>query len=129
MLFDTAVLVAVERGRATLSSMLQTEDDPAVAALTVAELLVGAKLGSGEHVTRRLRFIDEVLARFPVIPYDIAIVDGHAELVAFSRLAGSPRGAHDLIIAATARATDRAVLTLDRKGFEGLPGVSVRIPG
>lgn len=51
----------------------------------------------------------------------------HAELVAHVRRAGRPRGALDLIIAATARATRRTLLTTDRRaGFEDLPGVAVR---
>jgi predicted nucleic acid-binding protein len=41
---------------------------------------------------------------------------------------GTPRGAHDLIIAATARATSRTVVTSDRTGFIDLPGVNVRRP-
>ena len=35
------------------------------------------------------------------------------------------RGAHDLIIAATARATGRTIVTLDRRGFADLPRVRV----
>jgi tRNA(fMet)-specific endonuclease VapC len=42
------------------------------------------------------------------------------------RRAGRPRGAHDLIIAATAVATGRIVVTADGDGFADLPGVSVR---
>ena len=38
---------------------------------------------------------------------------------------GRPRGAHDLIIAATARVTSRTVITADPSGFDGLPGVSI----
>jgi tRNA(fMet)-specific endonuclease VapC len=48
-------------------------------------------------------------------------------LVAVSK-SGRPRGAHDLIIAATARATGRIVVTADQSGFDGLPGVKVRRP-
>ncbi|MDQ0789403.1 hypothetical protein [Streptomyces sp. B3I8] len=36
---------------------------------------------------------------------------------------GSPRGAHDLIIAATAAATARTLLTTDTAAFDALPGV------
>jgi tRNA(fMet)-specific endonuclease VapC len=40
------------------------------------------------------------------------------------RRAGRPRGAHDLIIAATAAAAGRTVVTADRRAFDGLPGVA-----
>jgi tRNA(fMet)-specific endonuclease VapC len=50
--------------------------------------------------------------------------DVHARLLAHVRRAGRPRAAHDLIIAATAAATGRSVMTLDGKaGFGDLPGV------
>jgi predicted nucleic acid-binding protein len=41
---------------------------------------------------------------------------------------GRPRGPIEVIIAATARATDRILLTTDgRAGFDELPGVRARI--
>ena len=36
------------------------------------------------------------------------------------------RGAHDLIIAATAKATDRTIVSAEHTAFEDLPGVAVR---
>jgi tRNA(fMet)-specific endonuclease VapC len=50
----------------------------------------------------------------------------HAELVVEVRSQGRPRGAHDLIIAATAKAFDRTVVTADRTAFRERPGVEVR---
>lgn len=48
----------------------------------------------------------------------------HARLLAHVRRAGKPRGAHDLIIAATAAATARTLVTFDGKAaFDDLPGV------
>jgi predicted nucleic acid-binding protein len=45
-----------------------------------------------------------------------------------SRLAPRPRGAHDLIITATARATDRVLVSIDAQaGFADLPEVKVRM--
>ncbi|WP_419551770.1 type II toxin-antitoxin system VapC family toxin [Candidatus Poriferisodalis sp.] len=58
-----------------------------------------------------------------LIDAEVAVV--HAELLAEAQRAGRARGAHDLIIAATARATNRTVVTADPKRFEGLSGVSV----
>lgn len=50
------------------------------------------------------------------------------ELLVAVRKAGRQRGAHDLIIAATALSTGRTVVTSDRQGFDDLPGVDVRRP-
>jgi len=41
------------------------------------------------------------------------------------RRAGTPRGAHDLVVAAAAAATGRTVVTSDATGFEHLPDVAV----
>jgi tRNA(fMet)-specific endonuclease VapC len=49
----------------------------------------------------------------------------HARLLVAARKAGRLRGAHNLIIAATAVASDRTVVTADPTGFEGLPGVEL----
>jgi tRNA(fMet)-specific endonuclease VapC len=53
----------------------------------------------------------------------------HTELLVAVRRAGRPRGAHDLIIAATAAATGRVIVTSDRLGFDDLPGIMIRRPG
>lgn len=49
-----------------------------------------------------------------------------AKLLARARRSGRPRGAHALIIAATARAGGRVVVTADTSASEDLPGVEVR---
>ena len=57
---------------------------------------------------------------------DLVVAEAHAELLAEVRSQGRPRGAHDLIIAATARASGRTVLSADGTAFSDLPGVEVR---
>lgn len=69
--------------------------------------------------------MDDVLAAMPVLAYDTEVAEAHAVLLTATRQAGRPRGAHDLIIAATARATGRTVLTGDPAGFEDLPEVHI----
>jgi tRNA(fMet)-specific endonuclease VapC len=49
----------------------------------------------------------------PVEQYGHGTARAHARLLAHVKRAGRPRGAHDLIIAATAVATGRSVLTPD----------------
>jgi tRNA(fMet)-specific endonuclease VapC len=96
-----------------------------MAAVTVAELLVGVALADGEHRPRRQVFVDSVLEAVPVLPYDLGVAQAHAHLLTAVRRSGRPRGAHDLIIAATAVSSHRAVLTADATGFHDLPGVRV----
>jgi tRNA(fMet)-specific endonuclease VapC len=122
------VLVAVERSRATLDELIPDQDDTAMAGVTAAELLLGVELGEGRDLRRRRAFIEQLLEAIPVETYGLEVARSHAGLLAATRRAGRPRSAHDLIIAATALASDRTVVTMDRRGFDGLPGVDVRVP-
>jgi tRNA(fMet)-specific endonuclease VapC len=125
LLLDTTFLVDAEREHADLDGVLDDEDDVAVAAITVAELLVGVELASASHRDKREAFVEDLMSSLPVIPYDLSIAQEHAKLLAAVKRAGRPRGAHDLMIAATARATKRAVVTADPSAFDDLPGVEV----
>jgi len=100
-------------------------DDVAVAAITVAELKVGVQMAQGRRREKRERFVVAVLDAVSVEPYDLDVADAHAALLAHVRRQGTPRGAHDLIIAATARAKGRLVVSLDQSGFAELPEVSI----
>lgn len=94
--------------------------------MTVAELLVGVLLADDTHRPGREQFVDEIRATIPVIDYDATVAASHAELLVAVRRQGRPRGAHDLIIAATANATRREVVSADDSAYQDLPGVAVR---
>lgn len=106
--------------------MIADDDDVAVAAITIAELRVGALLGTRKVKTARTAFVEEVLAAIPVIAYDVDVAEAHARLLVEVRRQGTPRGAHDLLIAATAAASRRAVVTADATAFVNLPDLEVR---
>ena len=63
----------------------------------------------------------------PIEDYDLDVARAHGELLAHASRSGRRRGAHDLVIAATARARGRIVVTADQGGFDDLPGVAVRL--
>lgn len=126
LLLDTPVLIDAERDAGTLDEVVADDDDTAIAAITVAELQVGALRADGARRDARQAFIDALVAVVPVISYDLTVAMTHAQLLVATRTAGRPRGAHDLIIAATAAARGRTVVTADPAGFEGLPDVDVR---
>jgi tRNA(fMet)-specific endonuclease VapC len=125
LLFDTTLLIDAERGDASLDDVVADEDDVAMAAVTLAELEVGVRLASGRRRRARREYVDAVAATIPVVAYDAGTAAIHAGLLAVVREQGRPRGAHDLIIAATAAHTDRTVVTADPSGFADLPGVVV----
>jgi tRNA(fMet)-specific endonuclease VapC len=109
------------------SANISDEDDVAVAAITAAELLVGVELSHGKAKSRRAGFVEDVLSSLPVEPYDLGVARTHAVLLAHARRSGRPRGAHDLLIAATALTRARTVVSADPAGFADLPGVALRL--
>jgi tRNA(fMet)-specific endonuclease VapC len=125
VILDTGVLVAAVRGQASLPD----DADISIPAICVAEFLAGVQLDADvSRQAAQRAFLGEVLTVVPVVDYDRSIAEHHAGLLAHTARAGAARGAHDLIIAATARATDRVVITTDaRAHFEELLGVVARI--
>ena len=127
VLLDTDFLIDAERDDSALAAVIDDDDDVAIAAITVAELLVGVQMADTKRRrAARETFVQQVLDAVPVINYDEQVARAHAELLVAVRRAGRPRGAHDLIIAATARATSRTVVTGDGSAFADLPGVALR---
>ena len=124
LIIDTGVLIASERGRTGLMDIIAEDDDLVIAAITVAELRTGIELATERHRAARAEFLVNVLETLPVEPYDLATAEAHGRLLAHVHRGGTKRGAHDLMIAATAVATKRTVLTTDRgANFNDLPGV------
>jgi len=124
LILDSDVLIAVERGR-RLDRLIRDEDDVAIAAVTAAELLAGVHLADAAQRPARHKFVRSVLETIPVEAYDLSVAQVHAELLAHVRLAGRPRSAHDLLVAATAVARGRAVVCGEPSAFQDLPGVTV----
>jgi tRNA(fMet)-specific endonuclease VapC len=65
-----------------------------------------------------------MLASLPIEDYTITVASIHARLAVQAMSTGKQRSAYDLMIAATAAATSRILLTTDAKaGFNQLLGV------
>ncbi len=126
LLFDTTFLIDAERTGDDLDTVIHDNDDIAIAAVTIAELRVGSLLADRRRRASRSAYIHDIIATIPVVDYDIDVAEAHAELLVEVRAQGSRRGAHDLIIAATARAAGRTILSADRTAFRDLAGVEVR---
>ncbi|MEU6778387.1 PIN domain-containing protein [Nonomuraea angiospora] len=128
MILDTGVLIAAERGKTSVDTVIGDADDVAIAAITVAELLVSVEMADAARRPDRQPFVDEVLALIPVEEYTTNVARVHARLMAHARREGKPRGAYDLLIAATAAATARTVITMDSSAvFDDLPGVRAQV--
>jgi tRNA(fMet)-specific endonuclease VapC len=127
LIVDTDVLIAIERGRQIDTTLLRDDADIAIAAITASELLVGVELADAKRRPTRAATVDAILATFDVIAFDIDVARHHAAHLASARRTGRPRGAHDLQIAATARASRRVLLTTDALAFDDLPDVAHRV--
>lgn len=128
LILDTGVIIAGARGHLGVTSLTDA-DDAAIPAVAVAEYLAGTLLDSdpGRSAAQRA-FLDEVLSVLPILEYDGDVAKHHAALLAHVKHTGGKRGAHDLIIAATARATGRILLTTDdRARFGELPKINARL--
>ena len=113
LLFDTTLLIDAEREMDQLDRVIADDDDVAIAAITLAELAVGVRLASSRRRPRRQAYLDAIVAAIPVLPYDERVAREHADLLVAARQSGRPCGAHDLIIAATAREHGRTIVSAD----------------
>jgi len=121
---DTGVLVAAERAGRVPVSWFQDDDDVGLPVIALAEFRAGIACARDEYRPRMQRFLDGFLELVQVLPYDDAVLEQHVALMAWTVSHGVQRGQDDLIIAATAAATGRTLLTLDgRAHFDDLPGV------
>jgi tRNA(fMet)-specific endonuclease VapC len=123
-LLDTDTCIEVIRGREPAASRLRgmSPDDLVISAMTVAELHFGALNSSDPE--RSLRAVEAFLsAPIEIAPFDEEAARRHATI----RLAlrARPIGERDLIIAATARSHDWAVVTGNRRHFDRVAGLQV----
>jgi tRNA(fMet)-specific endonuclease VapC len=127
VILDTGVLIAIERGRLDIDTVLGA-DDAAIAAITAMELLVGAERADDAHRQARAIHVEALLSSLPIEAYTLGVARVHARLAAEAMSQGKPRSAYDMMIAATAAAANRVLLTTDASaGFGQLTGVRAEV--
>ena len=128
-LIDTSVLIAVERGELDVSRILGGGQDTgaplAMAAITASEFLQGVDAARGARRVAAERSFNMWLDILPVLPFDLETARVHATLARQLGRQGTPIGAHDLMIAATAVNRDYRVATRDRRSFARVEGLKV----
>jgi len=91
-----------------------------------SELLMGVhRANTEERRLRRSVFVEAVISGVGVMDFTLAVARVHAEIHAELAKQGQMIGAHDLIIAATARCHDLALLTDNIQEFSRVPGLRV----
>jgi predicted nucleic acid-binding protein len=122
------VLIAAQRGDVDLGALFKKEGafHVATATICVSELLHGPhRITNSVARARAERSAEMVLTGLSIVSFDIEIARLHARLSADLAAKGTPIGAHDLIIAATALSLDYRVATRDRRSFPRIPGLDV----
>ena len=126
MILDTNIIIAAERKRQDLRRFIG-DDDPAISIVTATELLVGVEQASPEYRDLMALNVEGLLARMTIEMFTVNVARMHAHLYAYTRRTGLQRNAMELVIAATAGATGRTLLTLDAAArFGELPGVRTK---
>lgn len=130
LVLDTSALVALERAHASLSDVLAPlgEEEVAVPAIVVAELLAGVRLARDpRRAAQRRAKIDAVLALAPVIDFSADVAEVWADLFAALERRGNRIPANDLAVAATALFLGFSVLVgpQDEEHFRRVDGITV----
>ena len=129
-LIDSSVLIESERGRLDFAAIETHHGREAfsISAITASELLHGVHRAiNPTHRARRQAFVEALLARMPVLPFDLVTARIHAELWARLAKRGARIGEMDLIISATAMAWDLTLITCDERSFPRVPGLRVEV--
>lgn len=128
-LIDSSVLIAWERDRLDLEARLseRADEEFAISAITASELLHGVhRATTAARRSQREAFVEGLMARLPIFSFDLVAARIHARLSADLGKNGTPVGAHDLVIAATAMAHGFGVATRDDRSFPRIPGLSLQ---
>lgn len=125
IVLDTNVLSEPLRARphGGVLDWIAAQEDMATTAITVAELLSGARrLPQGRRRNDLLDAIERTLGAFPdnLLPYDEAAARLYAEMQEVRRSTGVPLGVEEGMIAAICSSRSLTLATRNIKDFEGL---------
>jgi tRNA(fMet)-specific endonuclease VapC len=127
LMVDTNVFIIFEKTDKSLDfSSWEGSEKVFISVVTVAELLMGVhRANTDERRQRRSAFVEGVISGVDILDFTVASARVHAELYAELAKKGQMIGAHDLIIAATARCHNLSVLTDNVQEFSRVPGLNV----
>jgi tRNA(fMet)-specific endonuclease VapC len=130
VLIDASILIEAERGRLELEPHVAQRQDEEffLSVITASELLHGVHRAVQPEVrTKRAAFVEGILARFPLLPVDLATARAHAQVWAELMATGRMIGPHDLWLAATCIAHGLTIVTANVREFARVPGLKVEV--
>jgi len=130
IILDADVIIRGERGTFDLQRWLSafSEEQFAIASITVAELWHGIERATGAHRATREAYLLALLDVLPVIPYTEQTAFHHARLWAEMESKGTIIGAYDLIVAATALERESVLATFNKRHFVNVTGLKIVEP-
>jgi len=127
LMVDTNVFISCEKsGKSIDLSSWESSSKVYISAVVVSELLTGVRrANTEERRRRRSAFVEAIISGVGVLDFNLASARIHAGIHAELATKGQMIGAHDLIIAATARCYDLSLLTDNVNEFSRVPGLRV----
>ena len=127
LMVDTNVFIRFEKsGKPVDLSRWEPSEQVYTSAVTASELLMGVhRADTEERRQRRSAFVEAILSGIAVLDFTLACARVHAEICADLAKKGQLIGAHDLLIAATARRHGLSILTDNVAEFSRVPDLRV----
>lgn len=122
-LLDSNVCIALMRGNPKVAACFARQQlaQLSISSVVKAELLYGAHKSQG--VARNLLITRQFLAQMVCLPFDDECADCYGKLRAELAAAGQSIGANDMLIAATALAHGKILVTHNTREFSRITGL------
>jgi tRNA(fMet)-specific endonuclease VapC len=132
IILDSSVIITAERRGHSVRQILeqvyasQGETEVALSVVTVAELVHGAyRAKTQAHQEQRLEFIERLCRDVPVHPVTLDIARLVGRIEGQQEAKGIQFAFEDLLIGVTALDLGYAVMTVNTRHFQNIPGLSV----
>lgn len=127
LMVDSNIFILFEKsGKAIDLSPWEQSESVYASVVTISELLIGVHRANTEKRRRRRSvFVEAVISGVGVLDFTIDVARVHAGICAELAKKGQIIGAHDMIIAATARHHNLSMLTDNVEEFSRVPGLRV----
>ena len=125
-LLDTCICVDFMRGKIPYATQIFKSERPGafkIPAIVAAELFYGAQ--KSVNPPRTLRTVEAFLLPFDIVPFDSTCTFTYGHIRRQLEKKGMSIGHNDLLIAATALATQSVLVTNNVKEFKRIPGLSL----
>jgi tRNA(fMet)-specific endonuclease VapC len=127
LMVDTNVFIKLEKSGTPVDfASWESSSEVYISVVVASELLMGVhRANTEERRRRRSAFVEAVISGIGILDVTLAVARVHALLHSELATKGKMIGAHDLIIAATARCYNLSVLTDNVVEFSRVPGLNV----